>query len=141
MEGDDGLLLLIGEPVVPRDGGVVLVDLAVAFAPIVELAVSDAEPGDEALSRELGLFGPGPNEVDDVVADVMGSPAVGQGSPRSFFSSVYSCAISAMTLSFLASWALRRAFSASSSFSLGLGPTTGFSSAEARFSWTCRCHW
>lgn len=84
MEGDDGLLLLVGEPVVPWDGRVVLVGLAVALAPIEELAASDAEPGDEALGGELGLFGPDANEIDDIVADVMGSPAVGQGSPRSF---------------------------------------------------------
>lgn len=139
MEGNDGLILLVGEPVVPGHGGVVLVGLAVALAPVEELAASDAEPGDEALSSELGL-GPGPNEVDDGVARVVGNPAVCQGSPSSFFSWVYSCAISAMTLSFLASCALRRAFSASSAFSRGLGPEAGFSSAEARFSWTCRYH-
>lgn len=90
MKGDDGLLLLVGQPVVPGDGAVVLIRLAVALAPVEELASSDAKPGDETLGGKLGLLGPVPNEVDDSVADVMGNPALGQGSPSSFFSWVYS---------------------------------------------------
>jgi hypothetical protein len=129
MECEDGLLLVVGEPVVSRDGPVVLVRLAVPLSPREELAAGDAEPRDEALGDEVGLVGPDANEVDDGVPDVVGNPALGQGSPSSFFSWVYSCAISAMTLSFLASWAFRRAFSASRAFSRGLGPGAGFSSA------------
>ena len=55
--------------------GVVLVDLAEALLPIVELAGADAQPGEEATSRDVGLVAPGADEIDELVAAVVGDPA------------------------------------------------------------------
>jgi hypothetical protein len=55
----------------------VLVDLAETLFPVVELAGADAEPGDEATSRQFGLVAPVADEVDERVADVVGDPAAG----------------------------------------------------------------
>ena len=66
--------------------GVVLVDLAVARLPVVELAGADTDPEQEAADGDLGLIGPGAHEVHDLVARVVGDPASRQGSPSSFFS-------------------------------------------------------
>ena len=81
------LLLVVGEPVIARHPGVVLVDLAEALLPVVELAGADADPGEEAADGDLGLVAPGADEIDDLVAGVVGDPAAGQSSPSSFFSS------------------------------------------------------
>jgi hypothetical protein len=59
---------------IARHQGVVLVDLAEAILPVVELAGADAEPGDEATSRNLCLVAPVADEVNDGVADVVGDP-------------------------------------------------------------------
>src|SRR5215208_16201 len=142
VEVEDGLLLVRQEPVVAWDQGIVLVGLAVALAPVEELAAADADPGDEPVGGNLGLRRPVANEVDDVVARVMGNPATRQGSPRSFFSWVYSAAISAMTPSFLASLVLSWTTSAASSFSRLLGPVAaGGARAPARLARAWRCHW
>jgi hypothetical protein len=87
-EGDDAVLFIVGEPVVARDPGVVLVDLAEAVFPVVELAGADADPADEAPEGDVGLGAPGADEIDDGVAGVVGDPATFQGSPSVFFSSV-----------------------------------------------------
>jgi len=55
--------------------GVVLVDFAEAFAPIVELAIADADPGGEATSRDVGLVAPIADEVNDGVAGIVGDPS------------------------------------------------------------------
>jgi hypothetical protein len=55
----------------------VLVDLAEALLPVVELAGADAEPGDEATSRQFGLVAPVADEVDERVANIVGDPAAG----------------------------------------------------------------
>ena len=67
------------------DPGVVLVDFAVAFLPVVELGSAQADPAEEAADGNLGLVGPGVDEIDEVIAGVMGHPALGQRSPRFFF--------------------------------------------------------
>jgi len=41
----DAFLFVVGEPVIARDPGIVLVDLAEALDPIVILAGADADPG------------------------------------------------------------------------------------------------
>jgi hypothetical protein len=74
-EGTDPLLLVVGEPVVARHPGVVLVDLAEALLPVVELAGADADPGQEATDRDLRLVAPGADEIDELVAGVVGDPA------------------------------------------------------------------
>ena len=66
------------------DPGVVFVHLAVAFAPVVELAGRDSQPADEAAGRELCLLRPAVDEIDDLVADVVGSPLAVQVWPRLF---------------------------------------------------------
>lgn len=97
MKVEDRFLLLGFEPVIARDPGVVFVDFAIALLPVVELALGDVDPGDEAFDRDLGFVGPGLNEVDDLVAGVVGSPGAGQASPSSFFNWVCSSMSSAMT--------------------------------------------
>ena len=97
MEVEDRFLLLGFEPVVAWHPGVVFVDFAIALLPVVEFAFGDVDPGDEAFGRDLGFVGPGLDEVDDLVAGVVGSPDAGQASPRSFFNWVCSSMSSAMT--------------------------------------------
>jgi hypothetical protein len=41
----------------------------------VELAQADAQPGDEATSRDVGLVAPVADEVNDGVAGIVGDPA------------------------------------------------------------------
>ena len=84
MEVDDGLLLPILQPEVAGNPAVVLVGLAVAFPPVVELAGGDAEPADEPPDADLGLLRPAPDEIDDLVPRVVRNPDPGQSSP-SFF--------------------------------------------------------
>src|SRR5262245_26650719 len=86
MEVEDGLAFLGLQPVVPRDPGVVLVDLAVAVFPGVPLGGGDAEPEQEAANGDAGLVGPPVDEVHDGVAGVVGNPDAGQSSPSAFFS-------------------------------------------------------
>jgi len=96
-EGADPLLLVTGEPVIARHPGVVLVDLAEAGFPVVELAGADAEPGQETPESDLRLVAPGADEIDELIAAVMGHPASLQISPSSFFKRVWASMSSAMT--------------------------------------------
>jgi hypothetical protein len=75
MEVEDGLLLRVLEPVVARDPGVVLVGLTVAVLPGVPLGGGQVEPYQEAGDRDAGLAGPAVDEIDDLVAGVVGNPA------------------------------------------------------------------
>jgi len=86
-EGADAILLITGQPVVAWHPGVVLVDFAEAFFPVVELAGADADPGQKAPNRDLGLVAPGTDKIDDLVPRVVGRPGAVQASPRVFFSS------------------------------------------------------
>jgi hypothetical protein len=86
MEGQDRPLLPVFEPPVAWDECIVLVGQAIAFPPVVKLALGDSEPGDEPMDGELGAFGPVVNVVNHGVADVVGNPGFGQSSPCSFFS-------------------------------------------------------
>src|SRR5262249_11952380 len=86
LEVEDGLLLLVVEPVVARDPGVVLVGLAVAVLPGVPLGGGEGQPAQEAGDGDAGLVGPAVDEVDDLVAGVVGNPASFQSSPSAFFS-------------------------------------------------------
>jgi hypothetical protein len=67
--------LLVGQPVVAGHPGIVLVDLAETLDPVLVLAAADVDPGQEARDRDLGLVGPGTDEIDDLVARVVGNPA------------------------------------------------------------------
>jgi hypothetical protein len=75
MEVQDGPLFLGFEPVVARDPGVVLVGLAVAVLPGVPLGGGQAQPQEEAGDGDAGLAGPAVDEVNDLVAGVVGNPA------------------------------------------------------------------
>jgi hypothetical protein len=74
MEVDNGLLLLIFEPVVARNPGVVLVGLAVAVLPGVPLGGGNTEPQEEASDGDAGFVGPAVDKIDDLVAGVVGNP-------------------------------------------------------------------
>ena len=97
MEIEDGFFLLGFEPVVAWHPGVVFVYFAIAFFPVMELALGDGDPVDETFGGDLGLVGPVVDEIDNLVAGVVRSPLAGQASPRSFFSWVCSSMSSAMT--------------------------------------------
>ena len=103
-EGADLVLFIVVEPVIAWDPGVVFVDFAETLLPVVELAGTDADPAEEARRGDVALLGPGADEIDEAITDVMGDPLAGQSSPRLFFSEVCSSMSSAMT-SFLR-WSL-----------------------------------
>src|SRR5437773_7315116 len=121
-EGTDAVLLVVGEPMVAGHPGVVLVDLAEALLPVVELAGADADPGQEATRREVGLVAPGADEIDDGIAGVVGDPAALQISPSSFFKRVCSSMSSARTsflrVSLAWSCSIWRSLASSTAFAL-----------------------
>ena len=55
--------------------GVVLVDFAEACTPIFVLAAADADPGHEVRDGDVGFVAPRTDEIDKLVARVMGDPA------------------------------------------------------------------
>src|SRR5690242_19788596 len=75
MKADDGLLLPLFQPKIAGNPAVVLVHLAVAFAPVVELTGGDVEPLDELPGADLGLLRPAPHEVHDLVPRIVRNPA------------------------------------------------------------------
>jgi hypothetical protein len=60
---------------IPRDPGVVLVGLAIALLPGVPLGSAQAEPEQETSDRNAGFAGPAVDEIDDLIAGVVGNPA------------------------------------------------------------------
>jgi hypothetical protein len=74
-EGADALLFVVGEPMVARHPGVMLVDLAETQLPVVELAGADADPGQEATDGNVRLVAPAADEIDELVADIVSDPA------------------------------------------------------------------
>src|SRR4051812_29377675 len=101
VKANDGLLLPILQPEIAGNPAVVLVHLAVAFPPVVELAAGDVEPPDEPSSADLCLVGPAPDEVYDLIPRIVRNPDAGQSSPMSFFSATCSAISSARTSSFV----------------------------------------
>ncbi len=97
MEADDGLLLPILQPEIAGNPAIVLIDLAVAFPPVIELAGGDLEPPDEPPGADLGLRRPAPNEIHDLIPRVVRNPDPAQSSPISFFSATCSAISSART--------------------------------------------
>jgi hypothetical protein len=73
-KGADAQFLVVAEPVIAWDPGVVLIDLAEAVLPVVELAGTDAEPREEATSRDIGLVAPGADEINEPVPAIVGNP-------------------------------------------------------------------
>jgi hypothetical protein len=74
LEVEDGLALLLGDPVIARNERVVLVGLPVALPPVVELALGDTNPAQEADHGDLRGRSPLVDEVDDGIAGVVGNP-------------------------------------------------------------------
>jgi hypothetical protein len=74
-EDANALLLVVAEPMVAGHPGVVLVDLAEAVLPIVELAGADADPAEEATGGDVRLVAPGADEIDEGVTSIVGDPA------------------------------------------------------------------
>jgi hypothetical protein len=60
---------------IARHPGIVLVDFAEAFFPVMKLAGADAEPGQEATDGNVRLVAPAADEIDKGVAGVVGNPA------------------------------------------------------------------
>src|SRR5712664_2396679 len=79
----------------------VLVHLAVAIPPVVELAGGDVEPPNEPPGADLGLLRPAPDEIHDLIPRIVRDPAPGQSTPMSFFSATCSAINSARTSSFV----------------------------------------
>jgi hypothetical protein len=65
------------QPEIAGNPTVVLVDAPIAFPPIIELAGSHAQPVNESSDADLGLLRPTPDEIDNLVPDVMRHPATG----------------------------------------------------------------
>ena len=74
-EGTDTQFFVVGEPVVTRNRGVVLVDFAEALDPVMVLAGADVDPRKEATNREFRLVAPCADEIDDGVTGIVGNPA------------------------------------------------------------------
>lgn len=79
--------LVLGEPVIAWHPGI----FAEACDPVAVLAAGDADPGDEARDRDVGLARPGADEIDKLVARI----------PQDFFFSSVWASMSSATTSFL----------------------------------------
>ena len=109
MEADNGLLFPILQPEIAGNPPVVLVHLAVAFQPVVELAGGHVEPPDEPPGADLGLLRPAPDEIHDLIPRIVRNPDPGQSSPKRFFSATCSAISFASSLVwiFFSAWAIR----------------------------------
>jgi hypothetical protein len=76
-ERADARDLVLGEPVIAWYPGVVLVDFAEAGDPVLVLAAADVDPGQEVRDGDVGFIRPGANEIDKLVARIVGDPAAG----------------------------------------------------------------
>lgn len=74
LEVADGLFLLVIQPVVAWNPGIVLVGLAVTVLPGVPLGSGNAQPQQEASDGDAGFVGPTLDKIDDLVAAVVGNP-------------------------------------------------------------------
>lgn len=86
----NGSSLPVFEPEVPRDLGVMFVDLPVALLPVVELAGTKFHPAEQAAGGNFGAFCPVADVVDDLVASIVGDPASlhpPKADPAAFFES------------------------------------------------------
>jgi hypothetical protein len=121
-EDANPFFFVVSEPMIARHPGIMFVDFAEAFFPVMELAGADAEPGQEATDGDFRLVAPVPDEVDDGVTDVVERPAAGQFSPSSFFKTVCSSISSARTsflrISLASSCAILRSLESSTTLDL-----------------------
>jgi hypothetical protein len=121
-EDANPFFFVASEPMIARHPGIMFVDFAEAFFPVMELAGADAEPGQEATDGDFRLVAPVPDEVDDGVTDVVERPAASQFSPSSFFKTVCSSISSARTsflrISLASSCAILRSLESSTTLDL-----------------------
>src|SRR5262249_22773230 len=129
----------VGQPVVARDPGVVLVGLAVAVLPRVPLGGGNAKPQEEGHDGDAGLVGPALHEIDDLVAGVVGNPDAFQGSPSSFFSWTCSSISSERTSCLRCSFSWRAAIWRSLPSLSALRRLPVFSKAAVPLSKNCFC--
>src|SRR5262249_45310326 len=131
VEVADGLFLRVRQPVVAWDPGVVLVGLAVAVLPGVPLGGGEAEPAQQASDGQAGLVRPAVDEIDDLIAAVVGNPQSVQSSPSSFFSWTCSSMSSERTS------CLRRSLASRAAICWSLASL----SALRRWSWAVKAAW
>jgi hypothetical protein len=74
MVANDRLFLLVLQPPVAWNLGIMLVDLAIAVFPFVKLARAQAEPAQEPPHGLFGAFRRMIHIVDGLVPSVMGNP-------------------------------------------------------------------
>src|SRR5215472_10239998 len=89
------------QPEIAGNPAIVLVHLAVAFSPVVELAACDVEPLNEPSGADLRLLRPAPHEIHDLIPRIVRNPDPGQSSPSVFFRATCSAISSARTSSFV----------------------------------------
>ena len=75
MEVDDRILFPLLEPVIAGNEHVVFVGFAVAIPPLVILRAGEFHPAHQAQRADLGAGREPLDEVDDIVAGVVGNPA------------------------------------------------------------------
>ena len=93
------LFLLRLEPEVAGNPVVMLIELAVAFLPVVEFAAGNPDPANQGVRIHLGPFTPISDIIHHVVSNIRFGPGVFQPRPSSFFKRTWSAAISAITSS------------------------------------------
>jgi len=84
VELNNGTAFLWLKPMIARYLAVVFVDLAVARFPVVELALRNPKPDGETKVWNFCGGGPTCDEVYNLIARIMGNPAIRQGSPSAF---------------------------------------------------------
>jgi hypothetical protein len=77
MELEDRRFLPGFQPEVPWDPTIVLVYPAIALPPVVELTGPNPQLRDEAPDADLGLLRPAPDEIHDLIPDIVRHPSLG----------------------------------------------------------------
>ena len=80
----DCLLLPILEPEVSGYPVVMLIDLAIAFLPVVEFTAGNPDPANQGLLVHLGSFTPIPDVIHNVISNIRFGPGGLQPRPSSF---------------------------------------------------------
>jgi hypothetical protein len=76
MEFDNGLFLFVGEPMIARDLGIVLIRFAITASPLVEGTAVNLGPVQQCAQRDLCLLRPRTDGVNNFVSNIMGNPAL-----------------------------------------------------------------
>jgi hypothetical protein len=76
MEFDNCLLLRVGQPVIAGNLCIVLISFSVAACPLVECTAMDFSPGEQIAKGNFSFLGPGANGINNLIAYIMGNPAL-----------------------------------------------------------------